>query len=77
MGDYEFSESDLRLIRHSSCAKSAVTRDFGLYLLDFAVDYGVGQTAQHSRAQLPSASVIIVLMVRAHRPHSALHPRHP
>jgi hypothetical protein len=28
MGDYEFSESDLRLIRHSSCAKSALARRF-------------------------------------------------
>ena len=52
-------------------------RSHGLDLLGFCVDYGVGQPAQHSRAQLPSASVIIVLMVRAHRPHSALHPRHP
>jgi len=36
-----------------------------------------GQPVQQDSAQLPSASVMICLMVRAHRPHSALQPRHP
>jgi len=36
-----------------------------------------GHPSQHFRAQAPSASLMMVLMVRAHRPHSALHPRHP
>ena len=36
-----------------------------------------GQLAAHSLAQAPSASLMILLIVRAQRPHSALQPRHP
>ena len=36
-----------------------------------------GHPAAHSLAQAPSASLMILLMVRAQRPHSALQPRHP
>src|ERR1041384_3057420 len=36
-----------------------------------------GQPEQHSLAQAPRASSMMVLIVRAQRPHSALQPRQP